>query len=150
MTQIHYPYKLTTSTRYIFISLGKKRIEKVVDFIPLGIRNIINLGFGDLMPDGTIADRVNSNNGDLIKVLATVIDILKHFTTRYPQAIIYFRGSTNERTKLYGRILKTYYTLFSKEFTIIGIVGTRDDNQTVPFDPLADVEYLAFLIKRIS
>jgi hypothetical protein len=76
MTHIPYSYKRPHSERYTFTSIGKKRIEKVVDFVPLGLKNIVNLGFGDLLPDGSVDDTVNSNNGDMAKVLATVIDIL--------------------------------------------------------------------------
>jgi hypothetical protein len=100
----------------------------VVDFTPSGIKNIVNIGFGDLMPDGSIDDKANSNNGDIVKVLATIVEILKHFTIQHPQAVIYFRGNTVERTKLYTRVLKTYYSVFSKEFKMIGIIGTRSDN----------------------
>ena len=60
MTHIPYPYKRLQSRRYLFISDGKKRIAKVVDFVPLGIGNIMNLGFGDMLPDGTIDDKANS------------------------------------------------------------------------------------------
>lgn len=75
-------------------------------------------GFGDLLPDGSINDKANSNNGDILKVMATVVDILKHFTARYPGKVIYFVGSTDERTRLYGRILRTYYYSFSQEFAL--------------------------------
>jgi hypothetical protein len=68
MTHIPYSYKQVRSRRYVFISDGNRRVEKVVDFIPLGVRNIMNLGFGDLLPDGTIDDKANSNNGDITKV----------------------------------------------------------------------------------
>ena len=115
MAHIPYPYKRLQSRRYVFISIGKKRIEKVVDFVPLKTPNLMNLGFGDLLPDGSIDDKVNSNNGDILKVLATVVNILKHFTTRHPEIVIFFAGSTHDRTKLYARILKTYYTVFSQE-----------------------------------
>lgn len=150
MTQVSYPYQRRGSRRYGFISNGKKRIEKVVDFIPLKTRHRFNLGFGDLSPDGTIDDKVNSNNGDIVKVLATVVAILRNFTEQNPQAEIYFEGSTVERTVLYGRILKTYYTTFSKEFSIACILNDGNDFQMVPFDSSSDQKYLAFLIKRIS
>jgi hypothetical protein len=39
----------------------------------LDFTNLYNLGFGDLLPDGKIDDKVTSNNGDIIKVLSTVI-----------------------------------------------------------------------------
>jgi hypothetical protein len=35
------------------------------------------MGFGDRLPDGSIDDTANSNNGDIVKVLATVIAVLK-------------------------------------------------------------------------
>jgi hypothetical protein len=70
------------------------------------------MGFGDLLPDGTVDDKANSNNGDIAKVMVTVIEILKHFTSQHPSMEIYFEGSTAERTKLYGRILKAYYPIF--------------------------------------
>ncbi len=122
----------------------------MVDFVPLKTPNLMNLGFGDLLPDGSIDDMANSNNGDILKVLATVVNILKHFTTRHPEIVIFFAGSTHDRTKLYARILKTYYTVFSQEFNIYGIVGTEKENQTISFDPKVNMEYLAFLIKRIN
>lgn len=150
MTHIPYSYKRPHSERYTFISTGKKRIEKVVDFVPIGIKNIMNLGFGDLLPDGSVDDKANSNNGDIVKVLATVIDILKNYTSEYPQVEIFFAGSTHERTKLYTRILKTYYSEFSKGFAISGIVGSENKNTRISFDPKANIDYLAFLIKRIN
>jgi hypothetical protein len=151
MTYLPYSYKRPHSERYIFTSVGKKRIEKVVDFVPIGVKNIMNLGFGDLLPDGSVDDTANSNNGDLIKVLATVLGILRDYTAEYPQAEVFFAGSTFERTKLYTRILKTYYPTFSKEFTISAIKGSENANNRIPFDPMAtNIEYLGFLIKRIN
>ena len=85
-----------------------------------------------------------------MKVLATVVDILKSFISHDPNVRIYFRGSTPERTKLYARILRTYYLDFSKEFIITGISWAEDQFEAVPFDTNTDGEYHAFLIKRIS
>jgi hypothetical protein len=150
MTHVPYTYKRAHSERYIFTSVGKKKIEKIVDFAPIGINNIMNLGFGDLLPDGSVDDSANSNNGDLIKVLATVIGILKDYTAEYPQVEVFFAGSTIERTKLYTRILKTYYATFSKEFIISAISGSENANKRIPFDPIANIEYLGFLIKRFN
>ena len=149
MTTPPYPYKRLKPKRYLFVSDGKKRIAKVVDFFPLGIGNILNMGFGDLLPDGSLDDKANSNNGDIVKVLATVIDILRHFTELNPNAEIYFQGSTKERTKLYTRIVKMYYSTFSKEFAIAGVINTLSNINVIPYDPQVDNEYLGFLIKRI-
>lgn len=150
MTHIPYQYKQLESSQYFFVSIGKQKIAKVVDFVPLRLGNMVNLGFGDLLPDNTIDDKVNSNNGDIVKVLATVVDILRHFTTLHPQVEIYFRGSTTERTKLYSRILKTYYPIFSKEFAIAGVSESKNNFEVFPYDPESGYEYFAFLITRIS
>lgn len=98
MTQVSYPYKRLQSWRYVFVSDGKKKIQKIVDFIPIGKGNIVNVGFGDVLPDGSMDDKANSNNGDIIKVLATVVDILRDFTSLYPHSNVFFTGSTDERT----------------------------------------------------
>ena len=150
MTNTPYSYKRLQGHRYVFTSTGRRKIKKAVDFVPLGIRNIFNLGFGDLLPDGSIDDTANSNNGDIVMILATVIGILKDFTVEFPQSEIYFSGSTIERTRLYARILRTYYASFSKEFKITAIIDSDNDNQQVPFDPDSRIEYLGFLIKRIN
>ncbi len=105
MSHIPYPFEQVEPTRYKFFSLGRNKIEKIVDFVPLKAKNVMNLGFGDLLPDGCIDDRIASNNGDIGKVLATVVTILKHFTALHPHLTIGFAGSTAERTKLYARYL---------------------------------------------
>jgi hypothetical protein len=151
MMQVSYPYKRLQSRRYGFISDGKRKIQKIVDFIPIGKRNIVSLGFGDLLPDGSIIDdKANSNNGDIIKVLATVVDILKDSTSLYPLSQVFFVGSTDERTKLYNRILKVYHAEFSKEFAILGALMIEGRIHYTPYEPESNKEYLAFLIKIIS
>ena len=149
MGHVPYPYEQRDTKRFVFYSFGIKRIEKVLEFAPLGIPNWVNLGFGDLHPDGTIDDKANSNNGDIIKVLSTVIEILKHFTLQYPNRIIHFRGSTGERDRLYRRILNTYYSNFRKEFALFALTWDKDNPRIVPFDPPTNEEYSRYLIKRI-
>jgi hypothetical protein len=56
----------------------------------------MNLGFGELLPNVSVSDRVNSNNGDIEKILATLIAIIKDITAEYPQVEILFAGSTPE------------------------------------------------------
>lgn len=90
---------------------------------------------GDMLPDGSVDDKSISNNGDIVKVLATVVSILRNFIDENPQAYIAFTGSTNERTKLYGRILSTYYYTLSKEFKIMAFVNTGEAYEEVLFEP---------------
>jgi hypothetical protein len=149
MYQAAYAYDHPDVTRYTFTSVGRKRIEKIVEFTELGYEKVFNLAFGDLMADGSVDDRSNSNNGDIVKVLATVISILKDFTSENPGAYVAFTGSTEERMKLYTRILKSYYSVFNKEFKISGFIKAGDDFKEVQFDPKSTLNYTVFLIKRI-
>lgn len=109
---------------------------------------MVNLGFGDLKPDGSIDDKVNSNNGDIVRVLATVIEILLDFTCNNPDVEIFFAGSTQQRTKLYTRILKMYYGKFSKQFEIKAIVTEGDRYTVLPFEPRADLNFVGFIIRK--
>src|SRR5260370_38780359 len=101
-----YLYNSDSTTVYTFTSVGRSRIEKMVEFANGGIENVYNLAFGDLQPNGTIDDASNSNNGDIVKVLVTVISILKDFTEKNPKAYVAFTGSRDDRIKLYRRILR--------------------------------------------
>jgi len=150
MTYSPYSYKMTGSHRYTFVSTGKIRIIKAVDFSPIGVENIYNLGFGDLLPDGSLDVNVKSNNGDILKVLSTVVHITRDFTTRFPAIEIFFIGSTEERTKLYARILKMYYREFRKEFKISGLIQKSNSYSAVPFEANDAFDYFAFLIKKIE
>jgi hypothetical protein len=149
MTQTSYTYYRTIQGRYIFVSAGKKHIQKVVQFESTVNENIMNMAFGDLLEDGSLDDTIKSNNGDMVRVLATVIEILKDYTRRHPNKEILFTGSTPQRTKLYTRILKTYYQEFNKDFHISSITLSNNTMKRTVFDPTQNVEYLAFLIRRI-
>lgn len=146
----HSPYSFyrQKAYRYTFISIGKTMIEKVVDFTPTSYQNIVNMGFGDLLPDGSVDDTANSNNGDIIKVLSTVIQILVDFIAVQPRVKVIFTGSTEERTRLYQRILRTYYPDFSKQFMISGLVPVKQGYREVAFDPADNHHYLAFFIQK--
>ena len=150
MTQAPYEFDPLTSGRFTFTSVGKKKIEKVVDFIPSGTPNIMHLSFGDQLPDGSIDYIAVSDNGDISRVLATVVAIVNHFTSSRPEVRIYFEGSTIGRTRLYKRMLKTYYPIFSKLYMIWGVVKIGDDLESIPFHPSAAIIYFGFLIKRID
>ncbi len=144
-----YPYDRRHLTRYSFVSKGKRgAIVKIVEFSPTSNKQIINMGFGDLMPDGSIDDESNSNNNDLVKVMATMISIIKDFTNQYPSYKIVFTGSSQKRNILYQRILRNYYIEFSRDFTITALEPTANGHyQEVPFD-MENKNYYAFFIKR--
>jgi len=143
-----YPYDQKQASRYTFTSIGKKVILKEVVFTHTGVRNIVNMGFGDVLPDGSIDDTVNSNNGDIVRVLATIVQILIDFTMKFPDLKVFFAGSTLERTRLYARILKTYYSIFDRDFIINGIIKEGEQLSELPFEPKADVKFVGFLIRK--
>jgi len=87
-----YPYTRQHAYRYRFFSDGKERIEKIALFDSTPVDNLYNFAFGDLLKDGTINIYANSNNGDVIKVFATVIQIVKLFTNENPSATVFFTG----------------------------------------------------------
>jgi len=147
-----YKYNQTDTIRYTFISNGKKgAINKLVEFSETSQKGIFNFGFGDLNFDGTIDDIANSNNGDLVGVLSTIVHILIDFTNQHKEYNIVFTGSTLQRTKIYQQILKRHYTNFSKVFFITGLTQMNDERYfEEDFDPNTLNTYIAFFIKRKS
>lgn len=107
----------------------------------------------DVLTDGSIDDKANSNNGDIVKVLGTIVQIMIDYTGKFPDIEIFFEiffaGSTPERTRLYFRIVRTYYTLFSKEFTISVLESKGAGFIERPFQPEADMKPHGFIVKRI-
>lgn len=86
----------------------------------------------------------------MIKIISTVIQITKEFTEESPQYKIVFAGSTLQRNKLYRRIVKTYFKVFSEKYTITALTDVRNVPEEVLFDPNDSNNYLAFFIKRID
>jgi hypothetical protein len=122
-------YELTSSpdlTRYRFKSIGPQGvIQKVIGFSPTETPGVFNLGFGDEDPvTGEISDTVVSDNKDMDKVLVTVAAAALLFTDKYPQVILYFKGSNATRTALYQRKILRYHEEISELFTIYGKLGT--------------------------
>ena len=143
-----YPYTREFAYQYTFVSHGKERIEKAVIFSLTPTANLYNVGFGDVKANGLIDDRIRTNNGDLIRVLGTVIQIIKTFLEEHPFATVFFVGSSPSRTALYHRILRTYYQTFSNEFIISASIQNENDFKETPFDPTSTHEYFGFFIKK--
>jgi hypothetical protein len=148
MNQPSYLFTRVSSERYVFISSGKQEIKKAVEFTAMDTPEHYNIGFGDQLSDGTLDDTVESNNGDIVKVLATVIKIITSFLGEFPYATIFFVGSSDERTKLYKRVLRNYYHVFSSEYLITALVLSEGILEEVTFEPLAATDYQAFFVKK--
>jgi len=109
-------------TTFEFLSEGTKgQIQKVIQFEPMNIENLYNLAFGDKnLETGIIDDKVISDNGDIEKVLATVVAAVYAFADKYPDVWVYATGSTASRTRLYRMGINKYFKIVSEDFDIMG------------------------------
>jgi len=141
------PYKINsiTATQYECDSIGSKGIiKKGVEISPLLIPNYYNFGFGDVNDDGSIDDESETNNGDLLRVFSTIIKIMTDFLNTRQSGILYFSGSTQQRTDVYDIILRRNYTEFTTHFQITAIIKIDNQSTEIEYDPKANKEYLAF------
>jgi hypothetical protein len=120
-------YPVTTdSTRatYEFLSEGPKgTIKKVIHYQDLG-QNRFNLAFGDWNEEKReIDDKIRSNNSDMDKVLRTVALTVIEFLQHTPEAVVFLRGSTEARTRLYQMGIIENEPEIAKLFDIQGFFG---------------------------
>jgi hypothetical protein len=139
-----------STTRYEFISVGPKgQITKRIEFTSLRKRGYYNVAFGDVMKDGRVNDTIYSNNRDIVKIIATVIDTMKDFLKENPNGKLVFTGSTDDRTNFYQQILSRHYQALSAHYTITALAeDEKGDPVEVKFDPGEENDYLAFLVKN--
>jgi hypothetical protein len=135
----------STSTIYEFVSVSSDRsIKKRVIYQQIDDSNIYNLAFGDVdeMTD-ELDDTVVSNNGDTEKILATVAATIFSFLNKYPNAIIYAKGSTSGLTRLYKIGISNNLEKLEQNFMVMGY--TTDEKWEI-YDK--QEFYSAFFIKR--
>ena len=111
------------STYFEFVSKGTHgSIVKVIKYSKIfEDQEIYNLGFGDKnLTSGEFDDKVISNNGDTNMVLATVASTLHEFFNEYPNAIVYSKGSSPSRTRLYQINILKYLNEIVSEFEVFG------------------------------
>src|SRR5580704_10085006 len=80
--------------------------------------------------------------GDRNKVLATVVDVVKSYTQKFPAHWVFFSGSTEERNRLYRMAVGLNIEELSSIFNIYGI----ENGAIVPFEKNKGIS--AFLVKR--
>jgi hypothetical protein len=136
-----------THTMFDFISEGQKgSVLKSVRYTKIkvkGVKNLYNLGFGDVNKETSdIDDLVVKDNQDPEKVLATVAKTIIFFINRYPNAVVFFRGSTEVRTRLYQMAIGKYIEELSDNFDLLGLT----EKGWLPFEK--NTTYIAFLINR--
>ena len=128
-----------------FISTGKNGAIPIrIIFMPTELTEVYNLAFGSIMNNEEIDDFSIGDNGDRNKILATIADAVDLYTQHYPDRLIYFRGSTKGRTRLYRMAVGINLEEISLTFDVFAEIE-REDN-FVPFHK--NMEINAFLIKR--
>lgn len=130
---------------YEFLSEGPKGlIKKMVEYTETGTENVYNLGFGDYDEQaGGINDLSVTNNGDSLKVLATVASTVYAFTEKYPDAWILATGSTAVRTRLYRMGITNNLAEITVDFIVLGY--TKEENWE---EFIVGEDYEAFLLKK--
>ena len=127
-----------------FTSIGPKgKIKKIVQYTETNLKDYYNMGFGDKdETTGEIDDEVITNNGDSQKILATVASTVYAFTDKYPDAMIYAKGSNIARTRLYRMGITNNLVEIQKDFLVFGL---KDDEW---HEFRIHTDYQAFLIMR--
>lgn len=135
------------SLEFTFLSNGPKgEIEIVVQFNATENPAIYNLAFGNLLPNGGVDDTIKNDNKDRNKVLATVAAAVYEFTSKYPEKLIFFTGSTPERTRLYRMALTNNFDLLDLDFEIFGVVVQSESYYVEKL--LKGKDYYGFMVKR--
>ena len=146
MNKPKYLYKTEKEfTIYEFVSEGSRgRIPKMVEYSETGTEGVFNLAFGDYDENTkTINDLSVTNNGDSLKVLATVASTVYAFLEKHPNAYIVATGSTDVRTRLYRMGITNNLAEIKEDFLIYGFTekGTWDEFEI-------GEDYEAFLITK--
>ena len=124
MSEKPYTIKQEESLIFSFTSVGPKgRIEKLVRYDKMS-SSLFNLTFGDRIGNSyDIDDESRSNNGDMIKVLSTVIETIDFFFEKHSGFSLQFQGSTESRTKLYIRIFKNHRYKYLDKYIFWGFMN---------------------------
>ncbi len=133
---------------FMFLSQGPRGlIKKVVNYTPLATlpdgQPVMNLGFGDWDEAGSGVDyAATSNNSDRDKILATVASTLLAFTEVLGKLLVYAKGSTPAKTRLYQMGINAHFSAIEPLFEVYGQLNRK----WVKFE--RGVNYEAFLAIR--
>ncbi len=117
---------LNDAFRFDFFSIGiEKKIPKTIVYQKTTLPNYYNLTLADILPDATLDVFSKSNNGDMEKILATVIQTVIVFLAYHPNANIFFTGSTPGRTRLYQIVLSKEIAKAIISFDILGLFNDK-------------------------
>jgi hypothetical protein len=130
----------------VFYSAGPKgSIKKVNQFTPYNIdgNTFFNLCFGDWNSERKLVDdTIITNNNDSSKVLVTVARSVISFTDMYPDALVFVKGSTSSRTRLFQMGITKHWIKTGALFTLFGFTNNKWQHF------LKNVNYDAFMVLR--
>ena len=143
MNEKGYPFTLVPGELiYKFESVSaNKKILKAVLFTPTESEILFNLALVDMDTDNQMRDDIESRNGDMPTVLATVFQIIEDFLNASPERIVMFRGNDSRRQRLYRIVLSRELSSISEKFEIFG----GQHGKAVPF--VTNVNYEQYYIK---
>jgi hypothetical protein len=135
-----------TSTIYEFVSESVEySIKKRVIYQQIDNSIIYNLAFGDVNElTDELDDTIVSNNGDTEKVLATVAATVYYFFDKYPKAILFAKGNSVARNRLYKIGISNNLEELKKDFIVMGL---GENKEWKIFDK--NEIFSAFYVKKI-
>lgn len=135
---------------FVFESINPRtniRILKIVTYTPVtkGGESYFNLGFGDFNEKtGRPDDKIISDNGDMRRVLATVVSTLDIFFTEFPEAIVHITGSDGIRNNYYQKLVRDYSDKILTRYAVQGFKNDRIED----FKPKTDYGFLLVRLKK--
>lgn len=117
--------------RFEYVSIGSTIIPKSIVFFELDVPFLYSLVLADIEEDSTLSVESRSNNGDMVKNLATVYKTVEHFLDNNPRALIAFQGNTASKTRLYQIAISKYLDRFLERYLIWGV--RCNDGKHEPF-----------------
>jgi uncharacterized protein DUF6934 len=147
MDSDQYEYSVNESLQtYEFESEGPNgKIKKIVRFSPENADGVtyFNIAFGDAIGEsGRLNDKAVSNNNDTVKILTTVAATIMEFTEYFPDVMVYAKGSTPARTRLYQMGITANWDQIDP---VLNVYGFREGKW---FVFRKNINYEAFLAER--
>ena len=146
MTELAYPFRGSEDALdYHFKSISElKVVDKAISFRPFAENPIFyNMALVDVVGDG-VDDLAVTNNQDMSRVMATVFQTMLAFFEKYPNKLVYFKGSDEDgvRTRLYRILIARELEKVSELFDVYGqLSGSRYEKFTL------SRPYIAFIFQ---
>lgn len=127
---------------YEFVSIGKKEIIKRVTFEILE-ENIFVLTFGDYNSrTNKITMNILNENGDVMKILASVFRAIDHFFIKRNKDVVLFWGYDKPRRKYFSKFISYKYSEISIKYQVFGKLIDTD----LPEEYVKDKEYNYYIL----